>query len=194
METEASTEKTEPAVPEGVRPALTDMQRNIRALTTQGQVPPKPKALTEGSEELDVPLKMVIPVSWKRAEYVYAFKRMRENPELVSSGGIWAVATRSNHPHIPEVSFDLATGAILFGDSMLCFTWKDHRVVNHKRIRRSFEKAMDRREAEKKYYGPGGDEVAVLYPADNLKGGYGNAPGNSPVFTEESPEYDDMMD
>ena len=173
----------------GIEPALTDIQRNIKALAGQDVLPPTPTV--QDVEDLAIHIKMTIPSSWRKSEYIYAYKRARGATDLVSTGGIWAVVTRSNHANIPDVAFDLATGAILYGDAMLCFTWSDYRMLNQKRVKRVFAEALTASENDKKYY-EHGREVGVMY-RNEKSGGYGGDKSRPPILAEK-PEYDSIGD
>ena len=179
---------TPPAPAQTAGPIVrTDMQAHLKALTDQMiDAPPVP---TDADwDRMATRQEMSIPDAWRRTEYIYAAKAIRGlDRNLPANGGFWLVVTRNNHSHIPSAAFDDATGAIVFGDTVLCFAsrkWKDY---HQKKIHDTFSTAKKEGEKEKKFYDQSGKEVAVMTRDVPKKGkDYGAAPGTGRMAIQDA--------
>lgn len=179
---------TPPAPAQPVGPIVrTDVQARLKALADQMvEAPPVPT--DEDWDRMATRQEMSIPDAWRRPEYIYAAKAVRGlERNLPANGGFWVVVSRSNHSHIPSGAFDDATGAIVFGDTVLCYASRKWKEYHQKKIRDTFSTAKKEGEKEKKFYDQSGKEVAVMTRDVPKKGkDYGAAPGTGRMAIQDA--------
>ena len=141
---------------------LSDRDREVRHLTeTATQEPARITVRDIAPDQL-----MAIPEGIARPECRYKWAaRDILSQELAQHGGMWQIVTRSNHAHVSDRHFDLATGAILYsGVNVLVYTWKENVETMQKKTLADFDfRAKEAMQSMGKSYRlPDGKEVARL--------------------------------
>lgn len=186
-------QQAESEVSSEVPVVLTEQQAAVKALAGQGgDIPAAPTV--EELRELSARMEMSIPKKFTRPEFMYHYKDMTGvAAELVASGGIWQVVTRTNHSHIPSAWFHPGMGAVVYRDCVLCFARREWREHHQSEIRKSMSMRMDATQ-NRTTYGEGGREMASLEMLEEgelkkMGRGYGATP-DRPGQSLESEDVD----